>query len=105
MSTVAQHIHTENSKNLNSVVSENNPPNYLYDVFKKPIPSIKLKFVSPKEIEDVVRSLKTKDSHSYDWISTKILKQSIPYILSPLTYIYRMAQKNVYTLYSSISLE
>jgi len=50
--TVAQHIHTENSKNLNSVVSENNSLNYLYDVFKQPIPSIKLKCVSPKENED-----------------------------------------------------
>jgi hypothetical protein len=48
---------------------------------------IKLKFVSPKEIEDIVSSLKTKDSHGYDGISTKILKQSIPYISSPLTYI------------------
>ena len=59
----------------------------MYDVFKQPIPSIKLKFVSPKETEDVVSSLKTKDSHGYDRISIKILKQSIPYILSPLTYI------------------
>jgi hypothetical protein len=50
--TVAQHIHTENSKNLNLVVSENNSLNYLYDVFKQPIPSIKHKFVSRKEIED-----------------------------------------------------
>jgi hypothetical protein len=28
-----------------------------------------------------------KDSYGYDGISTKILKQSIPYISSPLTYI------------------
>ena len=28
-----------------------------------------------------------KDSHGYDGISTKILKQSIPYISSPLTHI------------------
>jgi len=86
-STVVQHIHTEISKNLHSVVNENNPLNFLCDVFKQLIPSIKLKFVSPKEIEDVVSSLKMKDSHGYDGISTKVLKQSIPYILSPLTYI------------------
>jgi len=85
--TVAQHSRTENSKNSNSGVSENNPPNYLYNVFKEPIPSIKLIFVSCKEIEDVVSSLKTKDSHGYDGISTKILKLIIPYILSPLTRI------------------
>jgi len=60
--TVAQHIHTGNFKNSNSGVSENNPLNYLYDVFKQLIPSIKLKFVSSKEIEDDVSSVKTKDS-------------------------------------------
>jgi len=48
---------------------------------------ITLKFLSPKEIEDIVSSLKTKDSHGYDGISTKIVKQSIPYISSPLNYI------------------
>jgi len=31
--------------------------------------------------------MKLKDSHGYDEISTKILKMSAPYILSPLTYI------------------
>jgi hypothetical protein len=50
------------------------------------IPPIKFKFVSPKEIEDDVNSLKMKDSYGYDGISTKILKQSIPYISSPLTH-------------------
>ena len=51
------------------------------------ITPIKFKFVSSKEIEDVVNTLKMKDSYSYDGISTKILKQSIPYISSPLTHI------------------
>jgi len=59
--TVAQHIHTENFKNSGSGVSENKPLNYLYIVFKQPIPSIKLKFVSPKEVQDDVSSVKTKD--------------------------------------------
>jgi hypothetical protein len=30
--------------------------------------------------------MKLKDSHEYDEISTRILKMSAPYILSPLTY-------------------
>jgi hypothetical protein len=50
------------------------------------IPPIKFKFVLPKEIEDV-NSLKIKDSYGCDGISTKILKQRIPYISSPLTRI------------------
>jgi hypothetical protein len=86
-SMVVQHIHTEKFKNSNSGVSENNSLNYSYNVFKQLIPSIKLKFVSPKETEDVVSSLKMKDFHGFDGIYTKILKLSIPYISSPLTYI------------------
>jgi len=31
--------------------------------------------------------LKTKDSYGYDGISTRILKISAPYVVSPLTYI------------------
>jgi hypothetical protein len=75
------------NKNSNSVVNEHNPLNYLYNAFKQPIPAIKLKFVSSKEIKDVVSSLKMKDSHGYDGISIKILKQSIRYISSPLAYL------------------
>jgi hypothetical protein len=51
------------------------------------ITPIKFKFVSCKEIEDLVNSLKMKDYYDYDGISTKILKQSIPYISSPLTHV------------------
>jgi hypothetical protein len=51
------------------------------------IPPTKLKFISPKEIEDVVNSLKMKVSYGYDGISTKIQKQSIPYNTSPLTHV------------------
>jgi hypothetical protein len=65
----------------------NNPLNYLHDSFKQTIPPIKFKFVSPKEIEDVVNSVKIKGSYGYDGILTKILKQIIPYISSLLTRI------------------
>jgi hypothetical protein len=40
------------------------------------------------EIEKIIHSLKCKDSYGYDEISTRILKISAPYILSPLTYIF-----------------
>jgi hypothetical protein len=59
-----------------------------YDVLhKQPIPAIKLKFVTSKEIESVVNSFKPKGSHGYDGIPIKILKLRVPYILSPLTYL------------------
>ena len=43
--------------------------------------------VTSKETENVVKSLKPKGSHGYGAIPTKILKLSVPYILSPLTYV------------------
>jgi len=49
---------------------------------------MKLKYITPKEIEKIIKSLKTKNSYGYDGIPMKILKVSIPFIISPLTYIY-----------------
>ena len=82
--TLAQHIYAQNFKNLNSEAIVNNPLHYLliHDAFQQMIPPIRLKFVSSKDIEDVVNSLKMKNSYGYDGISTKFLKQSISYISS-----------------------
>ena len=49
------------------------------------------KNTSPKEIENIIRSLKTKESHGYDEITTRILKISAPFISFPLTYIFNKA--------------
>jgi hypothetical protein len=46
-----------------------------------------LKFVSSKEVEKIIKSLKIKNSSGYDGISTKLLKISSSFISSPLTYI------------------
>ena len=40
------------------------------------------------EIGKIIHSLKCKDSYGYDEISSRILKISAPYVLSPLTYIF-----------------
>jgi len=82
-STVAQNIHTKNT----NPVDVNNPLTYLHNAFKQPIPAMKLKFITSKEIKNVVNSFKPKVSHGYDGILIKILKLSVPYILSPLTYL------------------
>jgi hypothetical protein len=37
----------------------------------------------------MIESLKSKNSHGYDEIPMKILKVSTPFIVSPLTYIYK----------------
>jgi hypothetical protein len=54
---------------------------------KRPLPSIRIRYTSTRKIEKIIKSLKTKHSHGYDEIPTKILKASAPFISSPLTYI------------------
>jgi len=44
--------------------------------FNKPYPNMKRKCTSTKEIELIIKTLKTKNSYGYDKISTKILKLS-----------------------------
>jgi hypothetical protein len=48
---------------------------------------MKLKYTTPKEIEKMIKSLKSGNSHGYDGIPVKILKISTPFITSPLTHI------------------
>jgi hypothetical protein len=48
---------------------------------------IKLKHTTTHEIDKIIHSLKSKDSHGYDGVSNTILKLSAPYIVSPLTFI------------------
>ena len=44
--------------------------------------------LNPLRQMKLIKSLKPKDSHGYDEISSRILKISAPCILSPLTYIF-----------------
>jgi hypothetical protein len=53
-----------------------------------PFPNINLKSVSTKEVENVTKSLKTKNFSGYDEIATKLLKIYSSFISSPLNYIY-----------------
>jgi hypothetical protein len=54
--------------------------------FKNPFPNINLK--STKEVENIIKSLTPINSSRYDGISTKLLKISFPFIISPLTHMY-----------------
>ena len=47
-----------------------------------------LKHTTTHEINKIILLLENKNSHGYDEISSKILKASAAYILSPLTYIF-----------------
>jgi len=55
--------------------------------FNKPYPSMECKCTTMKEIEQIIKSLKTKKFIWYDRLPTKILKISCPFISSPLNYI------------------
>jgi len=55
--------------------------------FNKPYPSMECKCTTTKEIGQIIKPLKTKNSYRYDEISTKILKISCHFISSPINYI------------------
>ena len=78
---------TSNIKNDKSSLNCNNSIHCLHKNFKLPCSNMKLKYTTPKEIEKIIKSLKSKNSHGYDGIPMKILKVSTPFITSPLTYI------------------
>jgi hypothetical protein len=72
---------------INNSMTRNFAINYLYKVFIRPFLRINLTLVTTKEISDIIKSLKLKNSHGYDEISVRILKISLPFVISPLTYI------------------
>ena len=55
---------------------------------KNPCPNINLKTTSTREIENIIKSLKPKNSSGYDGISTKLMKICPPFISSPSAHIY-----------------
>jgi hypothetical protein len=70
------------------------PINYLMQVFSRPFPGINLTPTTAKEITEIVKSLKSSHSCGYDEISTKVLKYSLPCIISPLVHICNLSLTN-----------
>jgi hypothetical protein len=64
-----------------------NPLHHLDSRYNSIFENIRWHCTSVAEIRKIIKSLKTKSSYGYDKISTKMLKVSMPYIISPLTYI------------------
>jgi len=85
--TVTDKTSANNSVNINVSSNDANPLSYLHQLYTKQFPSMKLAPVSTKEIRQIVKSLKWTNSHGYDEIPIKLLKISLPFIESPLTYI------------------
>ena len=55
--------------------------------FTKHYPSMECKCTTTKEIEQIIKCFKAKNSYGYDELSTKILKINGPFISSPINYI------------------
>jgi hypothetical protein len=70
----------------NEELENNNSIDYLHRIFSNPFPNIIFENTT-KEIKDIIKSLKSKNSFGYDEISVKILKISAPFIVAPLNYI------------------
>jgi hypothetical protein len=66
--SIAKNINTNqnypNGHKLNTIT----PMHYLLQSFKTPFPDIKLKLLSSKKVENLIKSLKTKNSSGYDGI-------------------------------------
>ena len=63
------------------------PTHYLLQSFNHMFSNFKLMPLSTKDIRNIIKSLNTKSLNGYDEVSTKLLKLSLPFILSPLTHI------------------
>jgi exonuclease III len=85
--TVAGNINMKQNAPRSQILDNNTPIQFLTQLFKHPFPNMKLKTVSTKEIEKIIKSLKPKNSTGYDEISTKLIKISASFISSPLTHI------------------
>jgi hypothetical protein len=83
--TIAANNKINNSSTNNRYITT--PTHYLLQSFNCTFSNFKLMPLSTKDIRNIIQSLNTKNSHGYDEISTKLLKLSYPFILSPLTHI------------------
>jgi hypothetical protein len=54
-----------------------NPTFYLSKISHNPFPNITFNNTSTKETERTIKSLRVKNSHGYDGITTKMLKVSV----------------------------
>jgi hypothetical protein len=64
-----------------------NPAYYLSKIPHSPFSNIKCNSTSTKVIERIIKSIRVKNLHRHDGITTKMLKVGAPYISSPLNYI------------------
>ena len=86
-SSLAENLLIKNFSGKNTI-NNNDPITYLWQNLNQLSSSLKVDNINTHEISKVIHSLKYKESYGYNEISSKILKISAPYVLSPLTYIF-----------------
>jgi hypothetical protein len=64
-----------------------NPITNLTHIFIRSFSRMSWQYATAHEIEKIIKTLKMKNSCRYDEISSRIIKLSSPFIISPLTYI------------------
>jgi hypothetical protein len=67
---------------INDIIKDGNHIDFMNYAFTHPYPNMNCSCPKSKEIEEIVKSLKTKNLYGYDEISPKILK-----VCSPINYI------------------
>jgi hypothetical protein len=86
-----------NTTGNNANKENSNPIQYLFKYFHQPFKNIRWTYTSSKEINKIINSLKNKHSSGYDEITTKIIKISKHYIISPIINISnKMLSQGVY---------
>jgi len=65
-SAITGKIYTNTSENTPPIPDNVHPLNYLKQVFSRQFPSINPAPTTTKEVTDIVKSLKSKNSHGYD---------------------------------------
>ena len=84
---ITQNITASNCSVKTAVNNQSNISFSLHNVFQTSFPSIKYHYTSTKEIEKIIKSLKSSNSCGYNEVPMKLLKVCSYYISSPLTYI------------------
>jgi hypothetical protein len=83
-SSVAENLLIKNFLGIN-ISNTIDAISYLHQNFRQSFSTIRLRNTTTFETEKIINSLKCKNSYGYDEISSRILKFSTPYVLSPLT--------------------
>jgi hypothetical protein len=86
-STVMENLTNGPNINWESNVNKDNFSHYLFMVTMGSTSELKYAPVTSKDMKDIIKSLKNKNSFGCDEISSKVLKSSMSYVLSPPIYI------------------